>query len=241
MRRTRRRFAGLVVVSAVLVLTLLLSAFGAASPGTVPMTTISPPSRLVATGPPQPQVVASYGSLRLQLPVAQPQVTAVGYHAVGNGAVQLEPVGRQGNRGWVGRLVDRIVGAPQGGLLYYDLGGADGPARSALDVGAAPDTDVFSPADGVVIGIVPFVLDGQRHGVRIDVQPTSAPSLVVSLTRLRRDPAITVGAPVVAGVSKLGTLLDLSAVERQALGRYTQDEGNHVSIEVRPAASVALP
>ena len=37
------------------------------------------------------------------------------------------------------------------------------------------------------------------------------------------------------------TLLDLSRVEQQALARYTKDAGNHVSIEVRPAATLALP
>jgi hypothetical protein len=33
---------------------------------------------------------------------------------------------------------------------------------------------------------------------------------------------------------------DLSQVERQALARFTNDPGNHVSVEVRPAASLVL-
>ena len=33
---------------------------------------------------------------------------------------------------------------------------------------------------------------------------------------------------------------DLSRVERQALARYTNDSGNHVSVELRPAASLVL-
>jgi hypothetical protein len=36
-------------------------------------------------------------------------------------------------------------------------------------------------------------------------------------------------------------VLDLSSVERQALARYTQDAGNHVSIETRGAATQTLP
>ena len=43
-----------------------------------------------------------------------------------------------------------------------------------------------------------------------------------------------------AGSSKLGELLDLSKVETQALARYTNDAGNHVLIEVHPAATLAV-
>jgi hypothetical protein len=84
------------------------------------------------------------------------------------------------------------------------------------------------------------VLDGRAYGARIDVQPVNAPSIVVSLTQLRPDPALTVGSPVAAATTKLGSVLDLSGVQKQALARYTQDAGNHVTIEVHPAATLAL-
>jgi hypothetical protein len=61
------------------------------------------------------------------------------------------------------------------------------------------------------------------------------------MTHLRSDPALTVGAAVTAGSSKIGTVLDFSRAERQALARYTQDAGNHVSLEVHPAATLAIP
>ena len=41
-----------------------------------------------------------------------------------------------------------------------------------------------------------------------------------------------------AAGSKLGQVLDLSKVEKQALARYTNDEGNHVLLEVHPAATL---
>ena len=34
--------------------------------------------------------------------------------------------------------------------------------------------------------------------------------------------------------------MELSAVERQALARYTQDAGNGVSLEVHPAATLSF-
>jgi hypothetical protein len=237
--RRLRRFAGLIVLASVTVLTLLLTAFSG-SPSTVGSSAAVPQPRPVAPGPPEPQVIALHGSLRIQLPVAQQQVTAIGYHAVADGALQLDPLGRQGNRGLLGRLADRIVGESADDLVWYDLGGGPGPARSSLNVGAAPGTDVFAPVDGTVVGITPMVLNGRHFGARVDIQPATAPSVVVSVTRVKQDPALTVGSSVVAGVFKIGSVIDLSKVERQALARFTQDAGNHVAIEVRPAATLAL-
>jgi hypothetical protein len=225
----------------VLLVTLALTAFGPAAPQRVSATSVpAPPSSLLPDAQPHTQIVAIQGPLKLQLPIAQAHVTAIGYHAGANGALALDPLGRQGNRGFLRRLVDRIVGSEGGGIVYYRLEGGGHAGTSVLDVGAAPGTDVFSPVDGTVIGITDFVLDEQPRGVRIDVQPASAPSLVVSLTRLRRDAALTVGMSVAAGVTKLGAVLDLSGLERQALARYTRDAGNHVSVEVRPAATLSL-
>ena len=107
-------------------------------------------------------------------------------------------------------------------------------------MGAAPGTDVYSPVDGTLVGITPYVLNGHQYGVRIDISPTSAPSVVVSVTNLRPDPALVVGSTVVASGSRLGTVLDVSRVERQALARYTQDSGNHVAVQVKPAATLAV-
>ena len=235
------RFGALAVVACVAAVTLALTAFGTGPSQPVAAVVATAPARLLPPGPPAPQVVALRGPLRIQLPVAQSRVTAVGYHGAGDGALPLQPVGRLGNPGLLGRLAERVLGRERGTPVYYQLSGGEGPATSALDVGAAPGTDVFSPVYGIVVGITDFVLNGKRYGVRLDLHPARAPSLVVSLTRLRLDPALTVGSSVIAGRSKVGTLLDLSRVERQALARYTQDAGNHVSVEVRPAAALALP
>jgi hypothetical protein len=50
-----------------------------------------------------------------------------------------------------------------------------------------------------------------------------------------------VGASIAASTTKVGRIVDFSGVERQALARYAQDSGNHVSIELRPAATLTLP
>ena len=43
---------------------------------------------------------------------------------------------------------------------------------------------------------------------------------------------------IAASSTKVGRVVDLSGVERQALSHYTQDAGNHVAIELRAAANL---
>ena len=217
----------------------LLVAFGDGRSRSVD-SVLAPPTRLVAASPPRPQIVATAGSLRLQLPVSQQSVTAIGYHGTADGAVALDPVGHQGNQGFVTRLFHRIFGGGHGGLVYYRLGGSGTPTGS-LDVGAVPGTDVYAPVDGTIVGLTDYIVNGRKFGVRMDIQPTNAPSMLVSLTHLRADLALTVGSSVVSATAKIGTVIDLSHVEREALARYTRDSGNHVSLEVHEAASLVSP
>jgi hypothetical protein len=99
---------------------------------------------------------------------------------------------------------------------------------------------VYAPVDGTVVGITDYFLNGAAQGVRIDIRPLSAPSVVVAVTRLEADPVLTVGSSVAAGSTRLGTVVDLSAQERMTLARYTQDAGNHVTLQVYPAAALTL-
>jgi hypothetical protein len=232
-----RRLIGLTLVGVAFGATLLLTAFSGSDTVPVSTTQPAPATRLVPAGPPAPQVVAVEGNLRLQLPVSQQAVTAIGYHEGNSGALQLDPLGRRMNEGFLARVARKLFGGGASGLRWYQLSGG---RTDVLVVGAAPGTDVYSPVDGTVVGITEHVINGKVFGVRVDVQPSSAPSLVVSLTNVRPDPALTVGSSVAALVSKLGPVVDVSRVERQSLARFTQDAGNHVSVEVHPTATLAI-
>jgi hypothetical protein len=226
-----------VLLSAVLVVSLLLTAFGggAAVPGSVPLAASLAAAQTHVQTRPFPEIVAVRGPVRLQLPISQRQVTAIGYHTASDGALALAPSGHQGNEGLLRRVIHSIFGGGGGSPTWYQLGGGE---TSALDVGGAVGTNVYAPVDGTVVAITPFVVAGKRYGSEIDIQPLNAPSVVVSLSQLRVDPSLSVGSSVVSGARKLGTLIDLSRVEHQALSRYTNDAGNHVSVEIRPAASL---
>jgi murein DD-endopeptidase MepM/ murein hydrolase activator NlpD len=191
-------------------------------------------------GRPLPQIVAFQGPLRIQLPISQREVTALGYHGTDGSSLPLQPVGRQANEGILSRMAHWLFGGGGQGPTYYEFGGGQGPGTAALDVGAAVGTDVYSPVDGTVVSIGNFVLDGKSYGNTLEIQPSQEASVVVVVTRLRADPALTVGEPVTAGTSKIGVLIDLSGVEKQTLASVTHDAGNHVTIEVDPAPSLPV-
>ena len=233
--RRARRFALLTLLAIVLVIALVLSAFGGNSRALQSLPVANVAASLQTK--PFPQIVAVHGAVRLQMPIAQGQSTAIGYHSATDGAVPLAPLGRQGNQGLVQRVFHKIFGGGGGHPVWYQL---DGGSTSALDVGASPGTSVYAPVDGTIVGITPYVVGGHRFGTVIDIQPQSAPSYVVSLTQLRADPSLEVGKNVVSGATRIGTVANLALVEHQALARYTNDSGNHVSVELRPAASLVL-
>jgi hypothetical protein len=94
---------------------------------------------------------------------------------------------------------------------------------------------VYTPVDGTIASIRPYVIDGRAHGSVIEIQPTSTPADVVTLTNVAPAPGIVVGTTVSAAKTKLGSVVDLSKVLTQELAKFTSDAGNHVHIEVGPA------
>ena len=192
----------------------------------------------MTSAPPDRQVLATVGNLRLESPVAQGGVTAVGFHGSAEGALELKPVGPQRNEGLLARLWHRITGASKTGLAWYQLSG--GPLRT-LDVGAVAGTDVYSPVAGTVVAIRDQIVSGKIVGSEIELRPASAPSLVVSIQNVQPDPELTVGANVAAGASKLGVVADISRHERQALAKYAAEGGNNVALQVYPSATLGVP
>jgi murein DD-endopeptidase MepM/ murein hydrolase activator NlpD len=229
------------VISVVLVVTLMLTAFAGTVPQRVSFLAPAPAQRLLPSGEPQPLVIAKLDALRIDLPIASSRVTAIGFHGAGDGTLALQPVGRQGNEGLFARLGRKLFGGSDSGPVWYQLGGGQGPQTGGVDIGAAAGTNVYSPVDGTIVGLTPFVLNGHQYGVRVDIQPASAPSVVVSLIHLAAVADLSVGQQVTASQTQLGVVLDLSGVERQSLARYTNDTGNHIELGVRPAATLTIP
>jgi hypothetical protein len=232
------RIAVLGMVALAIFIVLIVAAFNSSVPPfqeSLPKGSLGNPN-----GPPLALIVATQGVLHIQLPVNQAAVTALGYHGTDGTSLPLQPVGRQANEGVLNRIVHSLFGGGGNGPAYYQLGGGQGSGTAALDVGAPAGTDVYSPVDGTVVSIGTFVLNGKSYGNTLEIQPSQEASSVVVVTRLRADPALTVGEPVLTGRSKIGSVIDLSGVEKQTLARVTHDAGNHVTIEVKPAPSIPI-
>ena len=193
-----RRFAGLTAVAAVGVVTLLVTAFGPDATESAARSAPAPADRLLPSGPPEPLVVATQGALRVQLPIEQNRVTAIGYHGGSSGSLALHPLGRRGNQGLIGRFFDRVFGSGDSSMTWYQLQGR----HRFVDVGARSRRGAGHRR----------LLAGRRndrghhrlHPQRPDAgqanrhPPTCAPALIVSITRARADPALTVGSSVAA-------------------------------------------
>jgi hypothetical protein len=237
-RRRVRRLGGLaavLVVTVVLALRMLDSSSGGAPTtalANVPRVTLAP------DGPPRLEsLAAAPGGLQLDVPVTQARITAIVYHGVGaNGSIPLVPSGQQRNAGLLTQIGNLLTGGPQqNGPSYYVDSNAPGASTGSVDVGAVAGTGVYSPVDGRVVSIRPYVINGTPWGSEIQIQPTSAPALIVTLTNVQRAPAIAVGADVSAAVTRLGAVADLSKAMSQDVAKFTSDAGNHVHIEVSPA------
>src|SRR4029450_2121985 len=89
--RHAARFVLAALLSTVLLLTLLLTAFGTWSAEPVATKPLATPAVLPG-GQPLRQIVATAGALHLQLPVSQSAVTAIGHHNDTGRAPDLTPV-----------------------------------------------------------------------------------------------------------------------------------------------------
>src|SRR5262245_8531777 len=131
-QRARWR-AVLTVVGILGVVTLVLTAFGSGTPKTAAATPVAPVAALSADTRPEPQVLATVANLFLRQPVSQDAVTGIGFHGARDGALELEPAGRQANEGLLLRLWHRIAGTPDDGPVWYQLSGSTGPGTRVLD------------------------------------------------------------------------------------------------------------
>jgi hypothetical protein len=198
-----------------------------------------PPTQLAPNAAPVPAGLATApGNLVLDVPITQRRITAIVYHGIGSTqAIPLVPIGSQRNAGILNTIAKMLTGAPDGGggPSYYVDGAGGGPSTGSVDIGAVAGTDVYSPVDGKVTSIRPYVIDGAAHGNIIEIQPTSTPADVVTMTSVLAAPGVVVGTTVTAAKTKLGSVVDLSKVLTQEVAKYTSDAGNHVHIEVGPA------
>ncbi|NBQ44299.1 MAG: hypothetical protein EBU23_18025 [Mycobacteriaceae bacterium] len=89
--------------------------------------------------------------------------------------------------------------------------------------------------DGVVTAVSPYRVLGSPEGLGIVITPSGMPDVAVNVTHVEPGPdgaVPRVGSAVGAGRTVLGRVRDMSRVETPAIARYTNDAGNHVTVEL---------
>lgn len=230
----RRRVGALVILVTLSLLAVWLAyALPSAEPARVPEAAAQPTFAEKAAVD-RRVVVATVEGIEVLLPVSLEATTAIGYHPVDN--PDTVPFSPQGERVAGGSLAQRLadVFAGGGGLQYYLMDG-DGndlsSSTAALDVGAVPGAEVFSPVGGKVVSLRRTEISGRYQDVEVQIRLADDPSLLLVVTHLTR-PAVKLGDTVVQGESLLGRVRAYPAEIEQELSRYTSDAGDHVQLVV---------
>jgi hypothetical protein len=180
------------------------------------------------------------------VPIDQGIITGIVFHRyAGSDAVSLSPVGHQSNAGFLTRMWNGVFGDDGGGMGYN----VDSGSTQGVDVGAPAGTAVYAPANGQVVSITPYVLNGDatHYGQEIAISPSSDPSFVVKIAPIAPavgplgKPTLRVGQQVTGGRTKLGAVIDVTNASQPVLSRYVSDAGNGASIRVEPATAPAMP
>jgi len=228
-KQIRRRRAGALVIVATLSLLAVWLAYAlpADTPARVPAAAAQPTFAEKASVD-RGVVVATVDDIEILLPVALEDTTAIGYHAADSpDSVAFSPKGeRASGGGLTQKLADLFRGG--GGLAYYLMGeGDDASATGALDIGAIPGAEVFSPVDGKVVAIEHTVIAGKYKDVEIRIQVADDPTLLLVVSHIA-EPAVELGDGVARGDTLLGSVRGYPAGVTQELSRFTSDAGDHV-------------
>ncbi len=196
----------------------------AQSPGTADQASPIDPGRSA-----QETTIAEADGVDIVSPVQPADLTGLGYHPIGEGWLELDPVGHNVSANLFVRTFGGL-GEPEG-VRYHVMDRAErsGSATGAVDVGAEPGTKVYAPVTGVITAIKPDPTVQEANVV--EIKPSDNPDMRVFVS-LVQDISDNLGpnTPVTAGTTELGSITDLVAVLKPQLASYTGEPGDHVTV-----------
>lgn len=227
-RDPRALVSAAVPVAIVALLAIVLGVMGGNATESVgPLASPVPSPDLGSGARPPELIIARAEGVEVHLPVDPERVTAMAFHAIDDpSGIALESSGAVT-------------------IHQAERNGRAGPETAGLDVGAPAGTAVYAPVDGVIASVSDYLVSGRVEGYEITITPSIAASgLVLRVTHLSdldTGERPSVGTPVRAGVTQLGTIRDFSGVIEQELSQFTSDAGNHVDMElIRTQAALVL-
>lgn len=189
-------------------------------------------------------VFASYGSLTLRLPVPTAKLTEVGFHqAAYTYALHMtttlpnaDMTAAKRNKG-TGRdnsTLENGANAVLGGSVLRMWRNRPGKPDSAVDVGAAPGSDVYAPVSGTIVKVKAYKLYGKYDDYELHIRPDGFPGIDLVMIHVT-DLTIKEGDPVIAGITRLAAVRKLSNVIHDQLADYSQGGGDHVHFQLNNA------
>jgi murein DD-endopeptidase MepM/ murein hydrolase activator NlpD len=109
--------------------------------------------------------------------------------------------------------------------------GRNGEPDTAVDIGANPGTDVYSPVSGSVLQARSYLLYGKHPDWEIHIRPDGHPELDAVLIHVE-DVSVQAGDRVIAGVTRIAAVRDLTKVMYLQLATYTLNGGAHVHVQL---------
>lgn len=232
-------FLGSMFALAILALIAIIASSRTSSTPLLDERTMSAAREQASIHEPARVLLARAGEVQLMLPINENQITAIGYQPVADSnVVSLNANGHQLNDSIFSSL-SHAIGADGPGYFVMGDEGSTGPPTASLDVGAPYGSVVFSPVDGTVAGIRTYNLKGRCPDTEVKIQPLNESDLMVVMTHVGSVQA-TLGQPLKAGSSKVGSVRKLDSCMDQQLGRYTYDSGNHLHLQVERVNSPQL-
>ena len=195
--------------------------------------------RFVAPRPQPTPMFASYGSLKIRLPVPIGRLTEVGFHqAAYPYALHMKtPLKEADNsdtaaRKSTGRDISKQpsgVDVPLIGYMIRMWRNRPGKPDTAADIGAKPGTKVLAPVSGTIIKIKSYKLYGKYPDYELHIKPDDTTGLDLVMIHLT-DLTSKVGDHVDGGITPIAHVRKLSDKIRDQLAEYTTGGGDHVHL-----------
>lgn len=183
-----------------------------------------------ATPPPKPGTRAFARVRGLVLFVPTRHAVLIGYHEASYPeALAMTPLGRCAHD-YNRTKFHRPRRTPGPAYLVMSSRGRPTRATSAVDVAMRTGTPVLSPVTGHVSKVRRYRLYGAYRDFELTLVEDGQPNFIVLLIHIA-NVRVTVGQPLVAGVTRLGTVRDLP-FESQ-VNDYVGVHIQHVHIEVK--------
>ncbi len=173
--------------------------------------------------------------LKLSLPAKLGNVIGVGFHqAERKEAYPIVPSAACFDTNETSATVrDAISNSKVPVLFVMSSRGRGSALTSAMDIALQPDSDVYSPVDGVVAQVTTYDLYGRLTDYHVEIQPDGYPDLRVAIIHIE-NVQVAVGQRATRQKTIIGRMRALPEISSQIL-KYLPQRADHVHIQVNPA------